>query len=563
LGRQLLIACGAQPTYSSVPTVALAIIEEGRADLDFKDKDGYTPLFWATLSGLTDVVIALLATGKVDINAVTAVGQSALMLACLVSNETVAMALLNQPGINVNAKTIDGRTALKECGYKMPAVRMKLLELGGGNADQTRRLLDACKRNEPITALAIIAEGEADLNSADEDGFTPLILASTYGLLEVVTALLETNCVDINARTNAGFTALSIGPVVPGIYTILIDKLLEGESPIYLYAGHATDIVRDLKDVSAGCTYVNMGTCGLVNRIFIPTLLDIFKNPNDKRFVNPLSSKPHLESLLDGLSIKIYLPNPTVKGERYVNNMFHPIRVFPMADGFVIEMSGLINRRKSVHEVYMPAKINANTIRLEQLLPFFSMSVYPTPAQVDDYFRRTCADHLEALTYNDLNVANHALQLSVEELMTRFPGIHYNFLCRGSKNLPSHPAILRRANSVEAGRASENAIKQSFSENYPFIDLLETALLYEARHIPYNKAKLLKIRHDGFRSDSHKDVSLKISLLNHLINELSVKTWNPPEFDMDTKKRLLSEAERSGFLRSMELLSALVDPATA
>ena len=83
-------------------------------------------------------------------------------------------------------------------------------------------LLKACRESRSEDAMAIInnaknapknapknAAKKLNLNIRDEDGSTPLILASKNGLIDVVTALLEkTSEVNVNQVNSAGETAL-------------------------------------------------------------------------------------------------------------------------------------------------------------------------------------------------------------------------------------------------------------------------------------------------------------------------------------------------------------------
>jgi len=339
-----------------------------------------------------------------------------------------------------------------------------------------------------------------------------------------------------------------------------VEKLLEGEPPIYVYSGHGGDTVSTLKDVPNGSKYINMGTCGLSNRLTIDVVLPCLENPHDTRFVE--TNVPQIEELLGELSIRIYMPNPTSDNDRYVNNIFYPIGVYPNEDGtFNLLSSGLIERKKCVLLGIPQTHDKLKTTTLETVKSLFSMSVYPTIAEVDAHFRSHCADRLEALTYADLTQAYKALSISVETLMTRFPGIHYNFMCRsvdGNPNLPPHPSILRRANSAEAGRRPENAILLGYREHYALLNLLETALLFEERRIPLNPEKLARISKTPIYKIVPGDQSaLKTSLITHLATG-PASTWNPPKIlTQFIKNSLLSAAIEKEYNYSVRFLMKL------
>ena len=331
------------------------------------------------------------------------------------------------------------------------------------------------------------------------------------------------------------------------------------EPAVYVYSGHGVDTIGSLKDVPPGCKYINMGTCGLLNRVRINEILPSLKNPKDDRFVT--INVPQIEELLDGLSIRIYTPTPPSDKYRYVNNTFFPIGVYPNKDGtFDLYPSGLIQRQKSFIG-NVTRHNNLKTVSLDILKSLFSMSVYPTIEEVDAQIKKKCGDRLEALTYADLAQASNALALSVETLMERFPGIHYNFLCRsdvtGNVNLPAYRSILRRQNSAEAGRRPENAIRQGYREHYALLNLLETALLFEGRRIHLNSERLTRISKTPiYKIVPGDDSVLKTSLVTHLITGPASR-WNPPELTQSIKNSLLSTAIEKGYEHSIRFLMKL------
>jgi ankyrin repeat protein len=149
----------------------------GRADVDAKDRNGWTALMWAADEGQTDVARQLLEKGA-DVNSKDKKGRTALMLA----GSQWTMKLLLEKGADVDAKDDEyGQTALMEA-----AVR--------GDMEEARLLL----------------EKGADVNAKDNDGWTALMEAAQWnGGTEIARLLLEKGA-DANARTNDGRTALDI-----------------------------------------------------------------------------------------------------------------------------------------------------------------------------------------------------------------------------------------------------------------------------------------------------------------------------------------------------------------
>ena len=88
---RLLLARGADPTLS--------------------DREGYTPLIWASRNGRVEVVRCLLTDGRSPINAVCKWGRTALLYAASWGRAEVARLLL-QAGADPTIADVHGRTAL-------------------------------------------------------------------------------------------------------------------------------------------------------------------------------------------------------------------------------------------------------------------------------------------------------------------------------------------------------------------------------------------------------------------------------------------------------------------
>jgi Ankyrin repeats (3 copies)/Ankyrin repeat len=73
--------------------------------------------------------------------------------------------------------------------------------------DYNQELLKACQSGNLSKAQELIVEYNANVNTKDDCGYTPLHIAVWRGLIEVVKLLLN-NRADINAQNNAGWTPL-------------------------------------------------------------------------------------------------------------------------------------------------------------------------------------------------------------------------------------------------------------------------------------------------------------------------------------------------------------------
>ena len=216
----------------------------GKADVNYVDEAGFTPLMVACLQGHEKVVDALLSTAGIRVNSVRPKdGLAALHLACERGNEKVVRSLVragadvnqfvvsagklsNSPlflassfgraeivsalleaGAVVNyARPVDGSTALfKACDLGFHDVVQILIRAGAsinqttGSADSP--LLQAVSKGHP-KVVALLVEAGASVNYArSKDGCTALLKACQKGLVEVVRCLIAAG-VDINQTTN-------------------------------------------------------------------------------------------------------------------------------------------------------------------------------------------------------------------------------------------------------------------------------------------------------------------------------------------------------------------------
>jgi len=137
------------------------IVEEllaNGADVNAKNKDGWSALMVASLKGHTEIVKALLANSA-DVNAKDFVGTTALMLASFKGHTETVMVLLAK-GADVNAN------------------------MKGGTA-----LISASQEGHTEIVKALLANG-TDVNAKDFIGRTALMLASFNGHTDIVKILL-------------------------------------------------------------------------------------------------------------------------------------------------------------------------------------------------------------------------------------------------------------------------------------------------------------------------------------------------------------------------------------
>jgi len=225
------------------------ILLSNGADVDKKDSNGWSPLLWACNCGRLDVVRLLLSRDDVYVDDTSNNGATSLMWAAKSNHIDVIKALLHK-GADVFRKDYHGSTAIMYACHEGHLRIVQLLlesyhkpeDLDQGNANGTTPLMWACKSGRFEIARSLISKG-ADVYKTDSDGenalmravragheelvdllltrstkanvdaqcmnklVTALMLASGYGNVHILTALLEHGA-DVNLIDDDGYTAL-------------------------------------------------------------------------------------------------------------------------------------------------------------------------------------------------------------------------------------------------------------------------------------------------------------------------------------------------------------------
>jgi len=184
------------------------LLEHG-ADPNVQDDEGQTPLHFASRSRRTDAAQRLLTLG-VDVNSRDNQGRTPLQVAQQEQKSEDVLLLLLDHGADPNVQDDDGQTPLHFASrWGKIKVARRLLELGAyvNSRDFRGRtpLHHILWWNEDVPLLLLKHNAEPDIR--DEDGQTPLHVASQNGGLEVAMRLLELG-VDVNSRDNRSRTPL-------------------------------------------------------------------------------------------------------------------------------------------------------------------------------------------------------------------------------------------------------------------------------------------------------------------------------------------------------------------
>jgi hypothetical protein len=156
---------------------AIKLLDQG-ADINCKDKDGQTPLMWASQNGHFKITELLIKNGA-NSNDKNNFSNTPLILALITDHPQIAQRLIEH-GADVNYKTKSGWTPL----------------------------LYASK-NGPLALVQLLLNHDADINCEDPYGFTPLMCAARNSRLAIAQLLLE-HSVAIDCKNTRGQTALDI-----------------------------------------------------------------------------------------------------------------------------------------------------------------------------------------------------------------------------------------------------------------------------------------------------------------------------------------------------------------
>ena len=198
----------------------LRTISKAGGDLEATDKEGYTPLHYAVMSGHLAAVEFLLAHDS-NPHRPNAKGETALMLSLGSSMDDFAkMKLLLEKGAAIDAQNAEGRTTLMLAARAMQKGALMYLLRRNADANVTDksgatalsllaanakdRAVDARNYGSMIRALAAVT---LSVKQSDAEGMTPLMWTTISNLPEAVTPLLEKDA-DIHARSRDGRTAL-------------------------------------------------------------------------------------------------------------------------------------------------------------------------------------------------------------------------------------------------------------------------------------------------------------------------------------------------------------------
>lgn len=208
----------------------------GRDGLRQKDNRGWEPIHEACHAKAIPCLRILLEEDCVDINAKTWPGFTPLNLAACQQNSYEVVKLLLEHGADVNCAEDFGLTPLHQATSRLDRYLVFLLVTRGADVNKRSAwsttpihsiFKDVSSENEEtvVDILKLLVKHGAEVDTADDNELTPLIIAAGKGLLGVCKFLLETNIRLLNMEAEDGANALMLA--CQNGHTSVVKYLLE------------------------------------------------------------------------------------------------------------------------------------------------------------------------------------------------------------------------------------------------------------------------------------------------------------------------------------------------
>jgi ankyrin repeat protein len=168
--------------YNRVAALQCIIDHGYKLDVNVQDKDGWTPLHYATQKLHIEAIELLTMQPNLDVNCKNASGLAPLHMVARMGNVELFRMFLQFPKIDVNVADNGGWTSLH---FAAKGGAKKIVEL-------------------------LLKRKDIDVNARDGAGWTPLHDATKYMSHPVMRVLLQRKDVDVNARTNANWVPLHL-----------------------------------------------------------------------------------------------------------------------------------------------------------------------------------------------------------------------------------------------------------------------------------------------------------------------------------------------------------------
>jgi ankyrin repeat protein len=448
--------------------------------LNLQDKEGNTAIMKAVELNQMNFVKKLLKDNRVNLDIQNEQGDNILSFAIEKKNISLIDFLLTK--LDPNHKDIYENTFVhiaieisnKKDEDKELEIIHKLLSkninLNDKNIFGDTPLHLAVDKNS-VHLVKFLLQNNANINEKNKKGETPYSLAIRSGRTDILRLMEQSPQVN-NYKKNQIRKIVSIG--IPKLNSTVKNpniKNIDNVKNIIIPLGHSTEnVYNPRKTMKENNMLVVNTSCGLTTTLDKEGITELLNNIQGFQFYREIYEKPvfyqkQIEKSLNQ-ELKIY-----GKDYKYPNIEFTLLRIFGEKNGIVLKYSGLVpidnfSKINSNINIFFPfEQINSYTFFRDTISSLFKYSVYPTEQQVKEYFRdedsikklilkylfdiipakqqiyiQKYKQNLDTFTLdNDIYksfVINMSLlpifKITLEQIYEKYPGIVYQFMCRGS-----------------------------------------------------------------------------------------------------------------------------------
>jgi hypothetical protein len=327
-----------------------------------------------------------------------------------------------------------------------------------------------------------------------------------------------------------------------------------GNKPsVYLWKGHAIDLCDGsnnlmLEDVPPGSIVVQSGQCGFLNFINLGGV-HLTMSENEPVFFNPMKNQKQIEELLRIDEVPVISLHTAGDPHKLVMSVVYLYNFSKRIDGIWKLPSAGVQRieGKDDNTIEQFHDFNLGDLPITLFESTYRKSVFPTEETIQTHLTHKFGkptmteDDLQSLKYDEIFTTRFT------QIIKRFPGIHYNLLCRRPPNPNCGKSTqMRRLESrsrlSEISPSLERLVQlYIFYRNRPHL-----ALHTEMNHLSNTEFKFLfeRLVEDETARSCNKHDSDLISIsdprmgLVQIVMKMVRQSQNPKELEPEYKKAI-------------------------
>jgi ankyrin repeat protein len=456
------------------------LLEKPDINLNLQDKEGRTAIMKAVELNQMNFVNKLLKDNRVDLHIQNEQGDNILTYAIEQKNINVIDFLLTKldPTHKDNYENTFVHILVENSNEKdrdkeleiIHKLLSKNINANDKNIFGDTPLHFAVDKNS-LHLVRFLLQNNVNINEKNKKGETPYSLAIQLGRIDILTVMEQSPQVN-NYKKNQIRKIVSKG--IPKINSTVKNpniRNINNVKNIIIPLGHSTENVYNPRSFMKENNMLVVNTsCGLTTTLDKEGITELLNNIQGFQFYREIYEKPvfyqkQIEKTLKQ-ELKIY-----GKDDKYPNIEFILLRRFNDMNGILLKYSGLVpidnfSKMDSNVNMFFPfEKINSYTFFRDTISSLFKYSVYPTMNQVKEYFKdedsikklilkylfdiipnnqkihiQKYKQNLDTFTLGNDIYTNFVLnmdrlpifKITLEQIYEKYPGIVYQFMCRGS-----------------------------------------------------------------------------------------------------------------------------------